>query len=37
VLDDPSYRQAAARLGRSIQQDVAGSALLDELELHLDT
>ena len=35
VLDDPSYRQAAARLGRSIQQDAAGSALLDELELHL--
>ena len=32
VLDDPSYRQAAGRLGRSIAQDAAGSALLEELE-----
>ena len=32
VLDDPSYREAAARLGRSVAQDAAGSALVDELE-----
>jgi MGT family glycosyltransferase len=32
VLDDPSYRQAAAHLGRSIAQDAAGGALLEELE-----
>ena len=32
VLDDPSYREAAAGLGRSVAQDAAGSALLDELE-----
>ena len=32
VLHDPSYREAAARLGRSVAQDAAGSALLDELE-----
>ena len=32
VLDDPSYREAAARLGRSVAQDAAGSVLLDELE-----
>ena len=32
VLDDPSYRRAAARLGRSIAHDVEGSALLAELE-----
>jgi len=32
VLDDPSYREAAARLGRTVAQDAEGSALLDELE-----
>jgi MGT family glycosyltransferase len=35
VLDDPSYRRAAGRLGRSIAQDAAGSALLEELEQNL--
>jgi MGT family glycosyltransferase len=35
VLDDPSYRHAAARLGRSIAHDVEGSALLAELEQNL--
>ncbi|MGW9629620.1 glycosyltransferase [Agromyces sp. NPDC055520] len=32
VLGDDRYRQAAARLGRVVVQDAAGTALLDELE-----
>ncbi|MBM7831683.1 MGT family glycosyltransferase [Agromyces cerinus] len=32
VLGDDRYRQAAAKLGEAIARDVAGSALLDELE-----
>lgn len=32
VLATSSYREAAARLGRAIAADAAGSALLDELE-----
>ena len=32
LLDDPSFRTGAARLGRSIRRDAAGDALVDELE-----
>lgn len=32
VLDDPSYRAAAGRLGAAIRADAAGTALVDELE-----
>ena len=32
LLDDPTYRTGAARLGRSIRRDAAGGALVAELE-----
>ena len=32
VLDDPSFRTGAARLGRSIRRDAASGALVAELE-----
>jgi MGT family glycosyltransferase len=32
LLDDPSYRAGAARLGRSVRRDAAGGALVAELE-----
>ena len=32
VLDDPSYRAGAARLGASIRRDAASGALVAELE-----
>jgi MGT family glycosyltransferase len=32
LLDEPSYREAARRLGRRLRDDAAGSALLEQLE-----
>jgi MGT family glycosyltransferase len=37
VLSTDTYRQAATELGQAVARDVAGSALLDELERPLET
>jgi UDP:flavonoid glycosyltransferase YjiC (YdhE family) len=36
ILDDPSYRTDAERLGEAIQRDAARSSLVDELEAASD-